>query len=116
MNNLLNKNLLQKIKNKSIENLKEEICGLVIESCDSLKFLQCENLAQNKSCNFLIDSNDIIQYDIKYIVHSHILGSSLPSSADKLYCDEILIPFLIYSIRYNTFHVYYNNKVTEYKV
>lgn len=116
MNDPLQKKILQEIRKTSLENLEEEICGLIIDCFDGFKFLPCENLSKNKKNTFLIDSREIIKYNIKYIVHSHTIGSSLPSKADQLYCDEILIPFLIYSNRHNTFHVYYNNKVKEYKV
>ena len=109
--NKIPQNILEQIKNYCRENPGVESCGVVHYVNEGLNFLKCENLSDNPVHNFVIDASILIDYDVRYIVHSHPVGSSQPSTNDVRNSDESCIPYLIYSIRDNDFYLYENISV-----
>ena len=107
MNKLPEKFILDKIKEYAIKNNTEECCGLVVENDLGIDFVECENIALDKKNSFIIDPNYLIEYKVVYVFHSHPKYSIAPSFYDRKFCDEIDIPFLIYSLRDDEFGVYY---------
>lgn len=75
-----------------------EMCGIIT---NDNKFIEFENIAENKKSHFKIDPITFGMYQlnskIKYVVHSHYDQDSRPSEADKTQCKEVGIPYLIVS-------------------
>jgi proteasome lid subunit RPN8/RPN11 len=109
--NKIPQNILEQIKNYCRKNPDIECCGVVYCENEQLSFLECENISDNPTYNFVIDPVILIDYDVEYIVHSHPVGSSRPSTNDIRNSDESCIPYLIYSIRDNDFYLYENISV-----
>ena len=109
--NKIPQNILEQIKIYCRENTSVESCGVVHYANGDLNFLKCENLSDDPVHNFVIDASILIDYDVRYVVHSHIKGSARPSINDTRNSDESCIPYLIYSIRDNDFYLYENISV-----
>jgi len=58
-----------------------------------------------------MDSSIIIDYEPVVIVHSHTRSCATPSEIDINASDELCIPYLIYSIRFDEFYLYENISV-----
>lgn len=103
--------LLVEVKKYCIKNKNEESCGIIYRDSQKLHFLGCENLSSFPKESFILKPSLIVDYNVKYIVHSHIIGSSKPSSFDKSSSNELCIPFLIYSLIDDDFYLYQNISV-----
>jgi proteasome lid subunit RPN8/RPN11 len=109
--NDISQSILDEIKKYCLQNKQEESCGLIYSESDKLIWVACENIAKNKTFNFMIDPRKMIDYDVRYVVHSHCTGGSNASILDKKIQAEICIPFLIYSIEDDKFSIYDNISV-----
>lgn len=109
--NKIPNNILEQIKTYCRKNSNIECCGVVHCQNEQLLFLECENISNNAAHNFVIDPVILIDYDVQYVVHSHIIGSSQPSINDVRNSDESCIPYLIYSLRDDDFYLYENISV-----
>ena len=110
MNNIP-KNILEEIKSYCRKNSNIECCGVIYCENKQLLFLECANISKNPDHNFSIDPEILIDYNVKYVVHSHTLGSAKPSINDVRNSDESCIPYLIYSLRDDDFYLYENISV-----
>ena len=99
--------LKQKIKIYSIDNRSIESCGLVVGSSGGEEFVPCRNLSPCPELSFTFSAKYLLVDNLKYIFHSHPSSSSRPSYIDKKYCNELRIPFLIYSLVEDDFSLYY---------
>ena len=90
---------------------EEEACGIILQNSDRFEFKPCENISSDKRNFFAINPAELIYDDIKYIFHSHWQGGARPSYDDKKACEELCIPFLIYSVKDNEFFLYENISV-----
>lgn len=99
------KEVLGQVKNYAESIFDEESCGLIVGQ-EKINFIPCRNLSRNKKNNFYISPADMIRKNIMYIFHSHVGSSSQPSKMDIDNCKNIMIPFLIYSLRDKDFYVY----------
>lgn len=106
--NKINKTILDEIRKYCRKFKKQESCGVVYFNNSTLSFLPCENISRSPEYYFLIDPVILIDYDVQYIVHSHVIGSSQPSENDINSSNELCIPYLIYSLRDNDFFLYEN--------
>jgi len=102
----INEKILKQIKFYAQSKPKEESCGVIACRNEQLFFLPCANLSPFKEKYFLINPRILIEYDVKFIYHSHVKSSSMPSGADIKNYENILIPFLIYSLRDDDFYIY----------
>lgn len=107
----LDKAVLRQVKIHCLESLVKESCGLIVESTSGLKVLPCKNESLFPEYHFIINLNIFIENKVLYVYHSHVNCSVKPSITDKLYSDELCIPFLIYSIRDDEFGIYNNISV-----
>jgi len=77
-----------------------EGCGILGVKKGKLKWLPCDNVAQDED-DFSIDPDQYIDihhtHDIIGIVHSHINASCEPSKTDIKYCNASNIPYYIFS-------------------
>ena len=75
-----------------------EMCGIIT---NDNKFIECENIAENKKSHFKIDPITFGMYQlnskIKYVVHSHYDSKCNPSQHDIDNCNSVGIPYLIVS-------------------
>ena len=106
--NNVSKFILQEVKEICRSNPNQESCGIIFKENNQLLLLECENLSQNINNSFLIDPVFFIEYNVKYVFHSHCFGSSNPSECDMRCSNELCIPFLIYSLRDDNFYLYEN--------
>jgi proteasome lid subunit RPN8/RPN11 len=107
--NSIGKKLLSKVKNFSLSSPEVEVCGLIIESGGLLSLVPCVNEHSLPELAFRISARKFLSYrDIRYVYHSHPRSSSIPSSRDKRYADELGVPFLIYSVPDDNFNLYKN--------
>jgi len=105
---LKDKKILSQIKEKFLEKPNQESCGIIYKDSRELRFLSVENKSWNREKHFVIDPEIIIAYCPEYIVHSHVDSCANPSELDKKVSNELAIPYLIYSIKYNDFFLYKN--------
>ena len=103
--------ILDEIKKYCLKNKQEESCGLIYSEQNKLIWVSCDNIAKNKTFNFMIDTRKMIDYNVEYVVHSHCFGPAKPSILDKKAQGEICIPYLIYSIEDDNFVIYENVSV-----
>ena len=108
---LSNKKLLNTIKDYARLFNTQESCGLIVEKLSGVSFIECENLSENPKYHFEIDPKIFIENKVLYVYHSHVNSSAKPSKLDKKMCDELCIPYLIYSLRDDDFYLYENISV-----
>jgi|TARA_B110000196_G_scaffold303911_1_gene300186 proteasome lid subunit RPN8/RPN11 len=101
--------LKQEIVEHAHEFPEEEVCGLVVQK-DLVNFstVRIKNIHPNKEDCFTIDPAEIIKHN-KYgtiigIYHSHPKTKASPSPYDGVNCEEIGIPYYIYSVKYDSFY------------
>lgn len=84
--------LTEKLKQEMLEHAKyeypKECCGLLVTNEHSVKYVPCNNISDNPTETFEIDTIDIIsigyEYEIVGIVHSHSNGKNYLSKYDML--------------------------------
>jgi proteasome lid subunit RPN8/RPN11 len=103
---MISERILFEIKKYAKSKDTEESCGIIYQKGEELSFLKCENLSKNKSVHFEIDPRYLVEYNVFYIYHSHVNASAKPSIFDIKMYNQILIPFLIYSLRDDDFYIY----------
>ena len=100
MHNILNKNILKKIKKYLLTDTKKELCGLIYISTFKKEIViqECENISLDKKNKFLINPTDqkICEQkgDILACFHSHIKGGGF-SSEDISSSLSIKIPYIL---------------------
>jgi len=104
----LSQSILDQIREISKQKTNQEVCGIVYKCAGALHTLGCKNLSDKKQTSFILNPRVLVDYDVMYIFHSHCIGSCDPSPYDKKCCEELCIPFIIYSIRDNEFYLYEN--------
>lgn len=102
----IDREILKQIKFYAQSKPREETCGVVACLDEQLFFRPCDNLSSYKEKYFLINPRILIEYDVRLIYHSHVESSSKPSLCDIKNYENILIPFLIYSLRDDDFYIY----------
>jgi len=85
-----------------LDKYPEEACGILLNKKGHLVWVPCDNVAEDKESNFVLDSTQYLQAhfqgDIHSIVHSHTNSSSKLSEADKKASDFLKIPYTVYSV------------------
>ena len=104
---MINNKLKKDIKKYSIENSSIEVCGVILKKGGRENFLKCKNIHPNPSLAFTFSPKYLVMDDLSYIFHSHPKCSSDPSLMDRKYCNELKIPFLIYSLPDDDFSLCY---------
>ena len=118
MNKFLIKNTFKKIKEFSLANSKEEICGLIYKKNEKYEIYPCENIAINKRTNFVIKPIDVKicekKGEIIACYHSHIKNGGF-SHDDISSSLEIKLPYIVYNIVENKFYFFDPIKYSHYK-
>jgi len=98
------------IKALAMANPMEEVCGYAV--LDSGLVMPCENVAEDKSKAFRIDSEThletIERYSDAIIYHSHVTDSvpAILSEADILASKALNIPYLVYHVDFAEWDYY----------
>ena len=99
MQNLFH-NFLPEIYKAAEKEAPQEMCGLIVQKNDKIKWILCENKSKKKN-EFKIDGEAFVKYlltsKILYVVHSHYMEDCKPSQHDIDGCNEVDIPYLIVS-------------------
>lgn len=118
MNKFLIKNTLKKIKEYSLLNHKEEVCGLIYKKNEKYEIYPCDNIAINKRTNFVIKPIDVKICEKKGQIiacyHSHIKNGGF-SHDDISSSLEIKLPYFVYNIIENKFYYFDPIKYYHYK-
>jgi len=95
-------NILEEIYKHAEKSSPEESCGILVKVQGETQFIPCTNVSDNPEHTFAIGPSDYAKAEdlgtIEVIVHSHVLGSSKPSAADKASCNLSKVPWLIVSV------------------
>lgn len=80
-----------------------ECCGFVM--CDKGKetYLEVKNLHEKPTDFFRLDPDELLpvlsgRANLRCFVHSHPNGLAAPSSADRVLCENLAVPFIIVSL------------------
>jgi len=98
--------ILDEIKSYARKFPNQESCGIIFNNDSGLYFKPCDNLSERRDVYFAINPKILIDYNVLYVYHSHVNSSAKPSKLDKKMCDELCIPYLIYSLRDDDFYIY----------
>ena len=104
----MKKELKEEIISHAHESPDEEVCGLIVQKdLTELKSVRLKNVHPSPKDCFSINPEEILKYS-KYskvigIYHSHPKTKANPSPYDEINCEEIGIPYYIYSVKYNSF-------------
>lgn len=86
---MLNEKLKMEILAHSKSQYPKESCGLLIKKHNDVKYISCNNVADDPTETFIIAHEDIFNippdYDIVGIVHSHVNGRNYLSKYDLQY-------------------------------
>jgi proteasome lid subunit RPN8/RPN11 len=100
------------IKEKSHVECNNEICGFIGWDNEEQKFVVTveKNQAEDPRNFFTISPASYYlfakKYDMLSIFHSHIIGDEQPSEFDIKMSEASCVPFIIYSLNTEKFHIY----------
>ena len=80
---MFNEELKQILIETAKKEFPKEMCGVLIKNNGIVEFKQCENLSDNPTELFEIDSSVLIDYDVVAIVHTHTNGRNYLSNSGK---------------------------------
>ena len=85
------------------ECMPQESCGLLAIIKGKETYWPCKNIAESGFEYFVIDPDDWAECEdtgeIIGVVHSHPIGSAIPSDNDKASCEYLDLPSYIYSVQ-----------------
>ena len=105
---MLNDEIKSKIKELSLQNSSEEICGLILFKDSKYIVHQCENISYHKTENAILNPMDYIKASRigKIVAHFHSHPTSdKPSFLDYLSATNHNLYSIIYSLKSNKFYI-----------
>tara|TARA_Y100000310_G_scaffold337835_1_gene425928 strand:+ start:1615 stop:2025 length:411 start_codon:yes stop_codon:yes gene_type:complete len=102
------------IEKECLKNPREESCGFLIFSKRRVRIRPCSNIDENKDSHFRISIKDYIRFskegELFGVYHSHT--NALPdfSRRDIIHSEEMMVPYLVYSIKHDAHNVYIPKK------
>lgn len=98
--------VLAAIRAHAREDAPREACGLVLRTEDGKAAIaRCRNIAREPTERFLMDPTDYLlakdRGALTALYHSHVTGSAQPSEADRVCCNAVGLPYVIYSVERN---------------
>lgn len=110
--------ILSTIKEISLSNKIEEICGLIYLKDKKLELYPCENVSFDKRKNFIINPFDFrickTKGDIVACYHSHVKGGGF-SGEDISNSLNIELPYILYNNVLDKFYFFYPKDKIFYK-
>lgn len=80
----------------------EEGCGIILNVRGKLKWIPCDNIAEDKLNTFKIDPTEYVKAklmgDIHAIVHSHPDSTDGPSEKDIVTSNFLSIPYIVFTV------------------
>ena len=106
---MINFKIKNLIKKKAIESLPNECCGFVLLDGE---VVFCENASFNPTKEFFIKPEVFLENSkkgIRFVFHSHPLGSEKFSVSDRIYNKHYDVPLLVYSAKKDKFNFLIDN-------
>jgi proteasome lid subunit RPN8/RPN11 len=108
---MINKKIKNFIKLKSEEHFPQEACGFIIKDKEDFECIDLNNISNDPLNTFQISSLDFLKIknkykDIYYIYHSHTNENDNFSILDKNCSNNLLIPIILYVVKFNIFKIY----------
>ena len=108
MNNI-DENILEKIKQYSLSNIKEEVCGFIYINNLKQKFFPSSNISFDRKNSFLINPEDYEKCNFKGNIlccfHSHINNRGF-SPEDIRESLKNNLPYLLYNVKQDKFYFF----------
>lgn len=86
-----------------IREYPREACGYVVAENGKEKYIECKNISPKPGDNFAVSLEESQAIEDKYqvltFVHTHPDHDAVPSEADRVACEETMLPWVIVSIR-----------------
>ena len=96
------KDALEAIRQAAFRAYPNEACGLLVEVGNKVQALECRNAAPNPREHFALNIDDYEAHadkgEVVGVWHSHPDASSEPSVADRMGCDDSMLPWLIVGV------------------
>ena len=106
----INSNFYEQIKQYALKQPNEEVCGFVIlNDFGEVEIYNCKNVHTDKAKAFEVEIETFLKISKKNILaiyHSHVNHSANPSEYDLRQSEELCIPFVVYSVRYDNFYIH----------
>lgn len=107
-------NIQEKIKLLCESEAEKESCGIIIFENKRTKIVPCSNVSKNPANFFEIQISEQIEAmrrgKILAIYHSHLNQCHNFSKEDLKYSEEMIVPFLVYSLKNKKHNIYVPEK------
>ena len=107
-------NIQEQIKTLCESENKKESCGIIIFENKRTKIIPCSNISKNPEDFFEIQISEQIEAmkrgKILAIYHSHLNQCHNFSKEDLKYSEEMVVPFLVYSLKNKKHNIYIPEK------
>ena len=95
----------------------KESCGIILFAKNRFRVRECNNISEFPEQQFEISFFDhcecIKEGEIVGIYHSHITENEEFSDLDKEISDEMMLPFILYSLKSKKFNTYIPEKINS---
>ena len=106
--------MIEKIKKECLQNTTEESCGLIVFIKKRTRIVPCFNWAEDKENTFKIDVGDYVKAlrvgEIFGVYHSHVNSGEEFSKKDIIHCEELGLPYFVYSLKTKKHNLYLPKK------
>jgi proteasome lid subunit RPN8/RPN11 len=111
VNNMIDKKIKNFIKQQSLKNFPNEVCGFIVYNQNKFICIPCKNIAKDPDKYFEISSLEFLKIKklykkIYYIYHSHTNSNIEFSEMDKNCAKNLNLPMLLYNTTFNIFKKY----------
>jgi len=102
------------------KNKEKESCGIIFFSNKRYRIKECKNISKNPENQFEISFLDHCEClkngEIVGTYHSHVNRDENFSELDVKMSNEMMIPFIVYSLKTNKINVYTPKKMTSKRI
>ena len=109
----MNKNIENLIKEICQKNKRIESCGVILKHKSGDRVIECENASTNPEKNFEIKLSDQVNLikngKILAVFHSHIDQDEKFLDTDIKHSEELIAPYIVYSLKTKKFNTYIPN-------
>jgi|SRR6056300_614566 proteasome lid subunit RPN8/RPN11 len=95
-----------------------ESCGFITFQKNNFIVSECKNISKNPKSNFEISFKDHVSFLKKNIIavfHSHVISGDIFSENDKKHSEEIMVPYLVYSLKNKKHNAYIPKNIRKSK-